>query len=469
MKICLIAEGCYPYVAGGVSSWIQMLMNGMPEHEFSIFTIGAEQKDRGIYKYDIPANVSEINENFLDEFYELAPTKNSGCKLEEIEKQQFINLLNGEYVDWSIIFALFKKYPHFNASDFLSSRIFLEIIKEVCMGKYEEAPFNETFWTIRSMLIPIISILDAEVPEADIYHCVSTGYAGIIGAKFKYETGKPLIVTEHGIYTREREEEILKADWVDVNFKETWIDFFKSLSTAAYESADSVVSLFARAKATQIGLGAPAEKCLTIANGVKPDRFMNIEEIMLEKEEFTIGAIVRVVPIKDIKTLIYSYDIARKEFNKSKLYIIGPYDEDLEYYEECIETVKELGCEGIEFVGRTDIAKWMDKLDVVILTSVSEGQPFVLLEAMSAKRPVIATDVGSCREIIEGFGDNLGECGFTVPVMNPNLIAKAIIKLGKDRALMREMGEIGYNRAVNYYRDDTFLDEYEKLYRSVIK
>lgn len=53
--------------------------------------------------------------------------------------------------------------------------------------------------------------------------------------------------------------------------------------------------------------------------------------------------------------------------------------------------------------------------------------------------------------------------------MNPNLIAKAIIKLGKDRALMREMGEIGYNRAVNYYRDDTFLDEYEKLYRSVIK
>ena len=254
-----------------------------------------------------------------------------------------------------------------------------------------------------------------------------------------------------------------------MNFKETWIDFFKSLSTAAYESADSVVSLFARAKATQIGLGAPAEKCLTIANGVKPDRFMNIEEIMLEKEEFTIGAIVRVVPIKDIKTLIYSYDIARKEFNKSKLYIIGPYDEDPEYYEECIETVKELGCEGIEFVGRTDIAKWMDKLDVVILTSVSEGQPFVLLEAMSAKRPVIATDVGSCREIIEGFGDNLGECGFTVPVMNPNLIAKAIIKLGKDRALMREMGEIGYNRAVNYYRDDTFLDEYEKLYRSVIK
>ena len=47
MRICLIVEGCYPYVAGGVSSWIQMLIKGMPDHEFVIFSIGAEEKDRG--------------------------------------------------------------------------------------------------------------------------------------------------------------------------------------------------------------------------------------------------------------------------------------------------------------------------------------------------------------------------------------------------------------------------------------
>ena len=47
MRICLLAEGCYPYVAGGVSSWIQMLINGLPEHEFVIFAIGAEKKMKG--------------------------------------------------------------------------------------------------------------------------------------------------------------------------------------------------------------------------------------------------------------------------------------------------------------------------------------------------------------------------------------------------------------------------------------
>lgn len=42
MRICLIAEGCYPYVAGGVSTWVQQLIQGMPEHTFVICTIGAE-------------------------------------------------------------------------------------------------------------------------------------------------------------------------------------------------------------------------------------------------------------------------------------------------------------------------------------------------------------------------------------------------------------------------------------------
>lgn len=467
MRICLIVEGCYPYVAGGVSSWIQMLIKGMPDHEFVIFSIGAEEKDRGKYKYDIPENVKQIHEHFLDEFQKIKGNKDAKYKLTQYEKQQFINLLSGYKVDWNCVFDMFKKYDNFNAVDFLSSIEFLEIIKDICEEKYEETPFTETFWVIRSMLTPIIGILNSKVPEADIYHCVSTGYAGIIGAKFKHHTKKPLIVTEHGIYTREREEEILKADWVDTYFKETWINFFKSLSIGGYEAGNIVTSLFSMAKMTQIELGADKSKCVTIPNGVNLQRFKDIAEIELNRDEFVLGAIVRVVPIKDIQTLIYSFDIVKKRISNAKLYIIGPYDENPEYYQQCLDTVNQLGCEGIEFVGRVDIKEWMYKLDTVILTSVSEGQPFVLLEAMSAKRPVVATDVGSCREIIEGFGDDFGHCGFVVPVMNPNLIARSVVKLAEDRNLMRAMGDIGYKRAVKYYREDDFLDRYRRLYRSV--
>lgn len=67
MKICLLVEGAYPYVVGGVSSCIQMLMEGLPEHEFFIYSIGAEAKDRGKFKYKFPVNVVGIQEAFLDE------------------------------------------------------------------------------------------------------------------------------------------------------------------------------------------------------------------------------------------------------------------------------------------------------------------------------------------------------------------------------------------------------------------
>ena len=50
MKICLLTEGSYPYVVGGVSSWVQMLMTGLPEFEFTVYAVGAEEKDRGKFK-----------------------------------------------------------------------------------------------------------------------------------------------------------------------------------------------------------------------------------------------------------------------------------------------------------------------------------------------------------------------------------------------------------------------------------
>lgn len=66
MRICLMTEGSYPYVVGGVSSWVQMLMEGLPEYEFVIYSIGAEAKDRGKFKYKFPKNMKGIQEEFLD-------------------------------------------------------------------------------------------------------------------------------------------------------------------------------------------------------------------------------------------------------------------------------------------------------------------------------------------------------------------------------------------------------------------
>ena len=71
MRICLILEGCYPYVNGGVSSWMHQYIKEMTEHEFVLVTLGANSKDRGKFKYQLAENVVEIKEFFLDEITDL--------------------------------------------------------------------------------------------------------------------------------------------------------------------------------------------------------------------------------------------------------------------------------------------------------------------------------------------------------------------------------------------------------------
>lgn len=467
MRICLLAEGCYPFIAGGVASWIQMLINGLPEHEFIIFAIGAEEKQRGKYKYQIPPNVTEIHEHFLDEYYVENKKDKGKCKLTMEQKKEFVHLLLGEPVDWKVIFETFHGERACPANAFLSSESFLDIVIEISETKYRHIPFKDTFWTIRSMLVPLLNLLGCEMPEADVYHSVSTGYAGVMGALFRYLSGKPFMITEHGIYSREREEEILKATWVDTYFKQTWIDFFNAMCRAGYEYADRIFSLFFGARNTQIALGAEAKKCAVIPNGINLARFANIPEVPLEPHPLAVGAIIRVVPIKDIKTMIQSFAMVKAQRPDAVLYLIGPYDESPEYYEECKELIQSLDCKDIEFVGRVNVVDWMERLDMIILTSVSEGQPFVLLEAMAAHRPVLSTNVGSCQEIIEGHQDEFGHAGVVVPVMNPPRIAAGILKIGSSPQRMRSYAKEGYGRVARYYQDKDFLDRYRSVYKEV--
>lgn len=66
MRICLVLEGSYPYVHGGVSTWMHAYIQAMPQQEFSLWVIGAKAQDRGKFVYELPPNVKEVEEVFLD-------------------------------------------------------------------------------------------------------------------------------------------------------------------------------------------------------------------------------------------------------------------------------------------------------------------------------------------------------------------------------------------------------------------
>lgn len=469
MRICIIAEGSYPYITGGVSSWINTLISNMPEHEFIIYTICSHEKQRGVFKYNLPSNVIQVMETFLDTYLREDGEWGRNLKLDNIQRQAVRSLLGGKGEgNWSGIFSMLRSKRFKVAADFLMSKDYFDILTELCEEKYILVPFTEMFWTVRSMILPLFLTIRNDIPEADLYHSVSTGYAGVIGSLAKHLYNKPFIITEHGIYSREREEEIIKADWVKGYFKDLWIHYFYQLSACSYNFADEVITLYNRNREIEIELGCDSNKIKIIPNGVSLHEYASIIQEVNADEVFRIGAIVRVVPIKDIKTMIQSFAIVKRELPHAELYIMGPTGEDEEYFEECKQLVETLQIQDIIFTGEVRVKEYLGRMDLMVLTSVSEGQPLAILEGMACGKAFVTTDVGSCRELLFGRDDDIGPAGIIVQVLHYEQLGKAIVRLGKDQALREEMGWNGLKRVELYYTRDKFIESYRACYNSYV-
>ncbi|MCD8325644.1 MAG: GT4 family glycosyltransferase PelF [Lachnospiraceae bacterium] len=466
MKICVILEGCYPYVTGGVSSWMHQYIQAMPQHEFVIWAIGASSEDRGKFKYELPENVTEIHEVFLNDAMSMSSGKRK-YRFSEEEMAAFRELINCRRPDWETLFALFQD-KKISPMKFLTSEEYLEILTTICLEEYPYTAFSDLYHTVRSMMYPLLYLMQTEVPQADLYHSIATGYAGVLARLGSYRYHVPYLITEHGIYTREREEEIIRADWVQAAFKRFWVRFFYMLSSAAYDRASMVTSLFERAMKTQIEMGCLAEKCRFISNGVRYERFCNIPP--KEADGFIdIGAVLRIAPIKDVKTLIYAFSEVKQRVPKARLWICGPED-DKEYAQECYDLAESLGTADIHFTGPINVLEWLGKFDFTILTSISEGQPLAVIESFAAGRPCVTTDVGSCKELLEGSTeDELGLAGYYAPPMHRQGLAEAMVKMCADSEERLQMGVTARKRAELYFRHEDMIQKYLETYDEVFR
>ena len=468
MKICLLTEGSYPYVVGGVSSWCQMLIEGLPDYEFVVYSIGAEAKDRGNFKYKFPANLAGIQEVFLDDILNLKSTGMKEDILTGEDRRLLYDLVVGEKpIAVGELVPIFRDRGRFKSPlDIFMSSDFFDVIQQVYMERYPYLPFTDFFWTLRSMLLPLFFLLQQDLPQADVYHSVATGYCGVIGAMAAEVYHKPFLITEHGIYSREREVEIIKSKWAKGDFKSVWIQYFYNLAKLSYQTADHVYTLFEHNAEIERDLGCDPGKIGIIPNGVHMERFAHIPELQTHEGPFTVGAVVRVVPIKDIVTLLRAFFLAKQQMPDARLYIMGGLEEDPDYYALCQQTVQMLRIEDVIFTGSVNVAEYMPRMDLLMLSSISEGQPLAVLEGQAAHRPFITTDVGCCRELIYGNQDDkLGAAGAVVAPMDFESMAVQIVRLGRDFELRRRMGTIGYERVRNHYTYEQFLAAYDNVYK----
>ena len=464
MKVCLIVEGAYPYVTGGVSSWINRMLHEFKDIEFIIETIIVDRNQERSIKYDIPPNVVEIREIYLfDDDYGLNKEK---IVLTQDECMAFKSLFYGVAIQWDNIFKFFREND-VSLNQLLGSKDFLELTKQYYQDHYRDIVFTDFLWSMRSMYQPLFTIMKSPHVKADLYHTLSTGYSGIVGSMRKFVEKKPLLLSEHGIYTREREEEIIKANWVMGIYKDLWINQFHKLSDCSYKSADQVTSLFQEVAEIQVELGCKREKINVIGNGVDIEKY---EDLKREEDEFiNLGAILRVAPIKDVKTMINSFYLAKQANPRLRLWLMGPMDENIEYANECKELVSELELEDVIFTGTVDVMDYLGNMDVMLLSSLSEGQPLVILEGFAAKKPFIVTNVGDCESLVLGPKDDYGEAGIVVPLMNTERMSQAMIKLASDKGLREEMGISGYKRVKAFHQNRDIYKQYLELYKYLTK
>ena len=464
MRVCLICEGSYPYVPGGVSSWVQMLCSQFQDIEFVVWAIATTREEMSEYAYRMPENVKEIQTLYLgDAVFQKDKRK---IRLTREDKAALKGLINGpvEDINWTGVLELAKQHHQHMGSLLMSESFF-----DVCMEEYHRQNSRKVFlqylWNFRGIYFPLMYILSQDIPKADIYHAVSAGYAGILGSCASYIEKAPLLLSEHGIYTREREEDIIRSNWVAGEFKELWIDFFKKLSFIAYQQASVVTTLFETNRSLQIEMNCPPEKIALIPNGVNAGDFDCCRN-RKENRPITLGAVLRVVPIKDVKTMLLAFDIVKRAVPEARLKIMGNCAEDPVYYRECAELLEELGTKDVEFLGQVNIKEHLPEIDLLLLSSISEGQPLALLEGMASEIPFVATNVGDCRALLEGDreDDRFGPAGLVVPVMDSEAMAQAVLRCIRDPEMLKEMGRAGRKRVEAYYSRKDMLEAFHNIY-----
>ncbi len=492
VDIMIISEGTYPYVRGGVSSWIDQLMHGLPRFRFGIVFIGSRREEYEGVKYNYPENLVYLAESYMfDDIRRVGIQPRSGSQ-EALEKIEAIHtwFRNPDNTFPEKLSDLNFYLKEADEPFFLYSEKAWEFISSTYEKSGTDIPFVEYFWTVRSIHAPIWKIAKiARVVsgKAKVIHTPSTGYAGFLGTLLSKNDRIPLILTEHGIYTKERRIDLLSSNLFQDSraeltrqsheedvIKQMWIRFFEGIGRFCYDRANPILSLFKGAQQAQIAYGAVPERCRVIPNGVDIHKLDKAYQTRSRKVAPVVTLIGRVVAIKDIKTFIRAIRIAAYEVPDIEGWIVGPMDEDPDYAMECMQIVQNLNLEKqIKFLGFQNIVEILPKSGLLTLTSISEGMPLVILEGFGAGLPCVATDVGSCRELIEGALDEediaIGKAGEVVPIADASALARAYVRLLQNEAEWQEAQRNARTRVRRYYTQEQFLQSYRKIYEEALQ
>ncbi|MGO4634030.1 GT4 family glycosyltransferase PelF [Streptomyces sp. 2RAF24] len=463
--VTMLTEGTYPHVHGGVSTWCDQLVRGMPEVDFRILALTGSGREP--VTWELPPNISEhrsfplwgtperggaprgrARRRFLDTYERfllalLDPT--AGCDFGEglyalaglARQGRLTAALRSEQVLRSLMWIW--SMPHLPTAG--------------------ARPTVNDALTATDLLEHALRPLAARIPGDRVAHAVSSGLATLPALAAQHFEGVPFLLTEHGIYLRERYLGY-RTEAQRWPVKALMLGFYRELNSLGYRKADLITPCNQYNRRWEERGGAPADRIRTVYNGVDPAAFPWAGP---EPETPTLSWVGRVDPIKDLETLIRAYAIVRAELPDVRLRLFGPVPAGNEDYRTRLEKLAaELGvADGVTFEGRTsDVAGAYAAGNIVMLSSISEGFPFSLIEAMSCGRATVSTDVGGVREAV-------GDTGLVVPPREPAVMAAAVTELLQDHPRRAALAKDARQRVVDRFTLHRSVDGFRTIYREL--
>ncbi|RLI26583.1 MAG: hypothetical protein DRO52_02290 [Candidatus Hecatellales archaeon] len=476
MIIMMLTEGTYPYVKGGVSTWTHNLISSLDEFKFVVVAVVANPYVDLLY--EPPRNVvrlimvplwgTELLEEYVDtSLLRLVKPKPSRKTIREEFLPAFSTFLSevksgGKNVEklgesLSEMHHFFKRYNY--KTVFKSEEVWEAFSRQLVEDPLYASLKTSSLIRFGRLIQHLFRVLAYDFPEVDLCHSSVASFCGIPAIVLKMERGVPYLLTEHGVYFRERILDLVKESGTLAE-RFFWLNLYRAVVRLNYHYADKILPVCGFNVRWEVEFGIAKEKIEIIYNGVDVERFRPRPE--LEEEKPLIVVMGRVNKLKDMVNVIEAMEYVVGEIPDARCEIIGPI-EDKAYHEVCLKRLGELGLEGkVVFKGPSESPEFdYNRARVVAQPSISEGFPFTVVEAMACGKPVVATDVGGVREALEG-------CGIIVPARDPKRLGEALIQVLIDEKLRRELGEKARRRVVELFSYQRFLTEYRRVYLEAV-
>ncbi|GCB46098.1 DUF3492 domain-containing protein [Streptomyces sp. NL15-2K] len=502
MRIGLLTEGGYPYVSGDARLWCDRLVRGLGQHEFDIYALSRSERQEDEGWVPLPPQVGRVRtaplwtaeedgvgygrrarRRFAECYGDLAAVLCAGSGAAPSdgaaapEADRFASALYG-------LAELARDEGGLVRA--LRSETAVRALERACRAPGARRTAREA--RVPDLLAVAVHLEralrplsldwyeDGDLGSVDLCHAASGGLAALPGLLAHRFWGVPLLVTEYGVRLRTH---YLSATESTSAVRALLTAFHGRLAAEIYDRAAIVTPGNAHARRWQERCGAGREKLRTVYPGMEAAHFAEVGESPEGADPHTLVWVGRVEPAKDLVSLLHAFAEIRKEEPKTRLRIVGAPSgpEGAAYLGHCKALAAQLfpdeadgphavGDNPVSFeeIGGPELPTLADAYAagaVTVLSSVVEGFPISLVEAMLCGRATVSTDVGAVVEVIGGTG-------LVVPPRNPRAFAESCVALLREPERRTRLGAAARARALELFTVEQNITAFHSIYLDIV-